>query len=87
MKKDELLGKTADQLENLLKDMKKESMNLRFQKSSGELANTARVRVVRRTIARIETLLNTPDDQKPAPKATKTAKAAKPKTTTKKKAA
>lgn len=82
MKKDELLGKTADQLENLLKDMKKESMNLRFQKSSGELQNTARVRVVRRTIARIETLLNTPDALKPtAPEATKK------KTTTKKKAA
>lgn len=85
MKKDDLKGKTGDQLENLLKDLKKEAMNLRFQKASGELANTARIRTVRRTIAQIQTILN--DASAPAPKAPKAAKATTKKATTKKKAA
>ena len=58
MKIKDLKGKTFDQLESQLKDLKKESMNLRFQRVSGELSNTARIQVVRRGIARIQTLLN-----------------------------
>jgi large subunit ribosomal protein L29 len=58
MKIKDLKGKTFDQLETQLKDLKKESMNLRFQRVSGELANTARIQIVRRAIARIQTLLN-----------------------------
>jgi len=58
MKNKDLKGNTPDQLESQLKDLKKESMNLRFQRVSGELANTARIQIVRRAIARIQTLLN-----------------------------
>jgi large subunit ribosomal protein L29 len=45
--------KSDDELSGLLTDLKKESLNLRFQQSSGQLENTARVRVVRRDIARV----------------------------------
>jgi large subunit ribosomal protein L29 len=58
MKTSELRGKTTDQLVSLLLDLKKESFNLRFQKVSGELEKTSRVREVRRAIARVKTLLN-----------------------------
>jgi large subunit ribosomal protein L29 len=58
MKISELRGKTADQLASLLLDLKKESFNLRFQKVSGELEKTSRVREVRRGVARVNTLLN-----------------------------
>ena len=53
----ELRTKTSDELIGLLTDLKKEQFNLRFQKSSGQLENTARVRVVRREIAKISTVL------------------------------
>ena len=58
MKNAELKGKTIDQLDGLLLSFKKELFNLRFQKASGALANTARVTIVKRTIARIKTLIN-----------------------------
>lgn len=58
MKISELRGKTPDQLAALLLDFKKEAFNLRFQKVSGELEKTSRVREVRRAIARLKTLLN-----------------------------
>ena len=58
MKTAELKSKSPDELKALLTEQKKEAFNLRFQKTSGELENTARIRIVRRTIARIETLLN-----------------------------
>jgi large subunit ribosomal protein L29 len=57
MKAEELRGKTRDQLNEQLLDLKKEQFNLRFQKASGQLENTARVREVRRDIARIKTIL------------------------------
>ena len=57
MKQSELKDKNIDQLREDLSSLKKESFNLRFQKASGQLENTARVRVVRRTIARILTIL------------------------------
>lgn len=57
MKADEVRGKTADELKGLLIDLKKEQFNLRFQKAGGQLENTSRVRVVRRDIARVKTML------------------------------
>ncbi len=57
MKAADLKGKSADQLQDQLLDLKKEQFNLRFQKATGQLANTARVREVRRDIARIKTIM------------------------------
>ncbi|MBP7339922.1 50S ribosomal protein L29 [Niveispirillum sp.] len=53
----DLRGKSTDELNDQLLQLKKEQFNLRFQKASGQLENTARVRVVRRDIARIKTIL------------------------------
>lgn len=47
---------TQDQLDQEVLNLKKEQFNLRFQKATGQLQNTARVRVVRRDIARVKTL-------------------------------
>ncbi len=57
MKADDLRTKSEDELIDQLRDLKKEQFNLRFQKASGQLENTARVRQVRRGIARIKTIL------------------------------
>jgi large subunit ribosomal protein L29 len=56
-KADEWRGKSADELSEQLTKLKKEQFNLRFQRANGQLENTGRIRVVRRTIARIETVL------------------------------
>ena len=56
MKAEELRNKTPDQLRSDLASLKKEQFNLRFQKASGQLENTARVRLVRRDIARVKTI-------------------------------
>lgn len=53
----DIRAKTDDQLKDQLGDLRKEQFNLRFQKASGQLENVARVRAVRRDIARIETVL------------------------------
>ena len=53
----DLRAKTVDELKTQLTDLRRESFNLRFQKASGQLDNTARMRLVRRDIARIRTLL------------------------------
>ena len=58
MKAVDLTGKTSDELNESLLGLKKEQFNLRFQKASGQLENTARVRQVRRDIARIKTVLH-----------------------------
>ena len=58
MNASELRGKTPDQLREQLTDLKKEAFNLRFQKATGALENTARVRQVRRDVARVKTILN-----------------------------
>ncbi len=47
---------SKDQLEQEFLNLKKEQFNLRFQRATGQLENTARVRVVRRDVARIKTL-------------------------------
>ena len=57
MKANDLRTKSSDELRESLMDLKKEAFNLRFQKASGQLENTARVRQVRRDIARIKTIL------------------------------
>ena len=56
MKSGDLKSMTLDQLDDQLGKLKKEQFNLRFQKASGQLANTSRVRQVRRDIARVLTL-------------------------------
>ena len=58
MKASDLRAKTADQLQDQLVQLKKEQFNLRFQKATGQLEGTARVRQVRRDIARIRTVLH-----------------------------
>ena len=63
MKSEELRGKTADELNDLLLDSKKELFNLRFQRASGQLENTARIGEVRRGIARVKTMLNAASSQ------------------------
>lgn len=57
----ELKTKSTDELSELLAGLKKEQFNLRFQQASGQLENTARVRQVRRDIARIKTILGQKD--------------------------
>ena len=58
MKAVELTGKTVDELKTSLEALRKEQFNLRFQKATGQLENTARVREVRRDIARVKTVLH-----------------------------
>ena len=58
MKAAEIRQKTDDELSEQLTELKKEALNLRFQTSSGQLESTARVRTVRRDIARIMTTQN-----------------------------
>lgn len=54
----ELRAKTPDQLRDQLTQLKKEAFNLRFQKATNQLDNTARMRQVRRDAARVKTILN-----------------------------
>ncbi|GGH59079.1 50S ribosomal protein L29 [Frigidibacter albus] len=58
MNAQELKTKTPDQLREDLVALKKEAFNLRFQQATGQLENTARMRVVRRDVARVKTVLN-----------------------------
>ncbi|KZL21185.1 50S ribosomal protein L29 [Pseudovibrio axinellae] len=57
MKASDVRAKTSDELKDSLEGLKKEQFNLRFQRATGQLENTARVRQVRRDIARIQTVL------------------------------
>ena len=50
-------SKSPDQLKEELLQLKKEQFNLRFQQATGQLEKTARIKVVRRDIARVQTLL------------------------------
>ncbi len=54
----ELRDKTPDQLRDQLVALKKEAFNLRFQQATGQIENTARMRAVRRDVARVNTVLN-----------------------------
>tara|TARA_A100001011_G_scaffold100145_1_gene105538 strand:- start:350 stop:544 length:195 start_codon:yes stop_codon:yes gene_type:complete len=57
MKLEDLKDKSLDQLQSSLMEFKKEAFNLRFQKANGQLDNTSRVKIVRRSVARIITLM------------------------------
>ena len=57
MKASHVRDMTEDQLRDELAKLKKEQFNLRFQKASGQLENTARIRDVRRDAARVQTIL------------------------------
>jgi large subunit ribosomal protein L29 len=57
MKAGDLRGRTPDELVDQAETLGKEIFNLRFQRASGQLENTARVRQARRDIARIKTIL------------------------------
>ena len=67
----ELRAMTPDELRTRLVELKKEAFNLRFQQATSQLENTARIRVVRREVARVKTILN----QKAAQAATQEAEA------------
>lgn len=54
---------TPDQLQDALAKLKKEQFNMRFQKATGQLENTAQVRKVRRDIARVQTFLKQHEKQ------------------------
>jgi large subunit ribosomal protein L29 len=56
MKAEEFRALTADQRDEQVTRLKKEQFNLRFQRATGQLENTSRVRIVRRDIARIKTV-------------------------------
>lgn len=58
MKADDLRAKSPDQLRDQLVALKKEAFNLRFQKATNQMENTARMRQVRRDAARVKTILN-----------------------------
>jgi large subunit ribosomal protein L29 len=99
MKAAQVRGLTEDQRSDELIKLKKEQFNLRFQAASGQLENTARVRQIRRDIARIKTIARqdalgqtpavvTRPKAEPKPKAEKKAKTeAKPKAAAKSKTA
>lgn len=57
MKAKELKDLTVEELLKKKKDVKEEVFNLRFQHSTGQLENTARMKLVKRDVARIETIL------------------------------
>ena len=57
MKAEDLKGKSSDELTDQLLALKKEALNLRFQRASGQLENTARIREVKRDIARLKTVM------------------------------
>ena len=57
MNAQELRDKTPDQLRDELVTLKKEAFNLRFQQATGQLENPARLRSVKRDVARVNTIL------------------------------
>ncbi len=84
MKAEDLKTKTADELKKALLELKKEQFTLRMQKAQGQLENSAKVRAVRRNVARVQTALTqkasgadkaAPAKKPAAAKAKKTAKA------------
>jgi len=56
-KTDDFRAKSADELSSQLSSLQKEQFNLRFQRANGQVDNTGRIRVLRRDIARIQTVL------------------------------
>lgn len=64
MKAEEIRAKSDDELRDELLKLKKTAFNLRFQRAGGQLENTARIRQVRRDIARIKTIMTQRAPQK-----------------------
>ncbi|MFN3688917.1 50S ribosomal protein L29 [Salinarimonas sp.] len=62
----DLRAMTADQLQDELLKLKKEQFNLRFQRATGQLENTARVTEVRKDIARVKTIQRAKQSQSAA---------------------
>ena len=58
MNANELRDKTPDELREELQNLKKEAFNLRFQQATGSMESTARMRGVKRDVARVKTILN-----------------------------
>jgi large subunit ribosomal protein L29 len=56
MKTDDIRAMSPDQMEDAVLNLKKERFNLRFQRATGQLENTSRMREARRDIARIKTI-------------------------------
>jgi large subunit ribosomal protein L29 len=86
MKAVDVRAMTTDQIDDEVLKLKKEQFNLRFQRATGQLENTARVRVIRRDIARLKTIGAQKRSGAPQPAARAEAAAAapaetKPKTT------
>ena len=87
MKAADVRAMSLDQLDDEVLKLKKEQFNLRFQRATGQLENTSRVRVIRRDIARMKTIAGQKRAGMPepaakpgaAPKPAKKTKAAKPK--------
>ena len=79
MKTSDVRAMTLDQLDDEVLKLKKEQFNLRFQRATGQLENTSRVRIIRRDIARMKTIAGQKRAGAPVTaKAETTAKAAKP---------
>ena len=57
MKVDDVRAMSVDELREQMRNLKKEAFNMRFQKASGQLENTSRVRRVRRDVAQVQTVL------------------------------
>jgi len=57
VKPEDIRGKSPDEMKSDLINLRKEAFNLRFQVANGQLENTARIREVRRDIARIKTIM------------------------------
>jgi large subunit ribosomal protein L29 len=55
---EDLKGKSADELNKLLLELRKDQYNMRFQKANGTLDNTSKIRMIRRSIARVKTAMN-----------------------------
>jgi large subunit ribosomal protein L29 len=66
MKATDIRPMTIDQIDDEVLKLKKEQFNLRFQRATGQLENTARVRVVRRDIARLQTIARQKRASEPA---------------------
>jgi large subunit ribosomal protein L29 len=76
MKASDARAMSIDQIDDEVLKLKKEKFNLRFQRATGQLENTARVRVVRRDIARLKTIARQKRAGEPASAAKPTAGAA-----------
>jgi large subunit ribosomal protein L29 len=87
MKAADVRAMTTDQIEDEVLKLKKEQFNLRFQRATGQLENTARVRVIRRDIARLKTIGAQKRVGAPAPKTEAGAPVEKKAKTTRTKAA